>query len=204
VEHLADYLVRGAHELGIELGPREAAALEQHLRLLSKWNAKLNLVGPGTVEEWAARHTLDSLAIAEWIEPSSRVVDVGSGAGFPGIPCAVVRPESSVVLLEPRSNRAAFLQNVVAIASLSNAQVRAVRAADEVERFELVMGRAVAPLPDWAALATRLCRPGGRFAVFALGEAPETIGNAERLKLRSYSLWEGDRRSVALYVPRGT
>jgi 16S rRNA (guanine527-N7)-methyltransferase len=204
VEHLTEIIVTASGSLGLKLSPGEIAALEQHLRLLAKWNAKLNLVGPGTIESWAARHTLDSLAAAEWIQDGSAVADVGSGAGFPGIPCAIVRPASRLVLLEPRSKRAAFLQNVISAAELRNSSVRMVRAEAESERFQLVMGRAVASPLKWATLATRLCAPGGGFVLYASKEPPQSLGTAERTRIKAYNGGQGHERMVALYVPRGT
>lgn len=204
MEHLTEVLSTGSRSLGLELSGVELTALEQHLHLLAKWNAKLNLVGPGTIESWAARHTLDSLAVAEWIRDGAAVVDVGSGAGFPGIPCAVVRPAATLVLIEPRAKRAAFLQSVIAATGLRNATVHMARAESEAERFELVMGRAVASPIKWAALATRLCAPGGGFVLYASEAPPTSLGTAERMRIKAYDGGQGQERMVALYVPRGT
>ena len=146
MEHLAETLARGAESIDVALDSDKIARLEDHLRLLAKWNAKLNLVGPGSLESWAVRHTLDSLAVSEWVENGTSVADVGSGAGFPGLPCAIARPGAAVTLLEPRANRAAFLQNAIALTRISNAVVRVAKAEAESLRFQLVLGRAVAPL----------------------------------------------------------
>ena len=204
MEHLIETLARGAASIGVELNPGQIQALEQHLRLLAKWNAKLNLVGPGTLEAWALRHTLDSLAVAEWIENGANVVDVGSGAGFPGIPCAIARPTSELTLLEPRANRAAFLQNAIALIRLANVTVHVAKAEAEPQRFQLVLGRAVAPQLEWAGIASRLCARGGGFVLFSSDEPPELLGQADRVKLKTYELGQERRRSLALYVPRGT
>jgi 16S rRNA (guanine527-N7)-methyltransferase len=204
VEHLTDLLAQGARSLGLELDPDQLQALEQHLVLLAKWNAKLNLVGPGTLDAWAVRHTLDSLAAGEWLGNGANVVDVGSGAGFPGIPCAIARPAATLVLLEPRANRAAFLQNAIALTRLTNASVRVAKAEAEPRKFQLVLGRAVAPPLEWAAIATRLCAPGGGFVLFSSNELPERLGTAERVSLKTYELPHEPSRSIALYVPRGT
>lgn len=204
MEQLTEVLFTGARSLGLELSQGEIAAMEQHLRLLAKWNAKLNLVGPGTIGSWAARHTLDSLAVAEWLQDGAFVADVGSGAGFPGIPCAIVRPASKLVLIEPRAKRAAFLQSAIATTGLRNSSVHMARAEAETERFQLVMGRAVASPIKWAALATRLCAPGGGFVLYASEEPPQSLGTAERTRLKAYDAGQGQERMVALYVPRGT
>ncbi len=204
MEHLTEVLIRAAGSLGLELSPSELTALRQHLLLLAKWNSKLNLVGPGTIESWAARHTLDSLAAAEWIQDGASVADVGSGAGFPGIPCAIVRPASKLVLLEPRAKRAAFLQTVIAATGLRNSSVHAFRAEAEPERFQMVMGRAVAPPLEWATVATKLCAQGGGFIVHASEELPRWLGTAERVRFKVYDGGQGQERTLALYVPRGT
>ena len=204
MEQLTSVLARGARGLGLDLSAMQIRALEEHLFLLAKWNAKLNLVGPGALETWAAIHTLDSLAVAEWVEAGDEVIDVGSGAGFPGIPCAVVRPDTRFCFVEPRANRASFLQNVIAAIGLRNAAVKTSRAETEPGLFDVVLGRAVAQQPRWATLASKLCVPGGGFVLFSLEAPPARLGEADSTLAKAYDLGEGRRRFIAKYVPRGT
>ena len=136
VEQIPELLVREAPSIGAALKREQAELMAAHLALLWRWNAKLNLVGPGTIESWARRHALDSLSVVRWLPMSGIVLDVGSGAGFPGLPLAIVRPDLSVVLLEPRVNRVAFLRNAVAALGLGNVEIRG-------ERAESFCGKAV-------------------------------------------------------------
>jgi 16S rRNA (guanine527-N7)-methyltransferase len=204
VKQSIEVLRSGAGELGIRLEPPDLERLAAHLEMLAKWNAKLNLVGPGTPASWAVRHTLDSLAIAPWVKGGARVVDVGSGAGFPGVPLALICPTTQFTLLEPRANRAAFLVNVVAKLALKNAVVEEARAEAQTEQFDLVIGRAVTQPEQWAQLAARLCGSGGAFVVFAQAEPPRVLGTGCRERVRAYSVSGSVTRWVAIYVPRGT
>lgn len=207
VEQVADRLALAAREsLGVTLNGAQESQLIRHLEMLGRWNAKLNLVGPGSPGSWYVRHTLDSLAPAQWLPATagSIVVDVGSGAGFPGIPLSVLRPDLRVILLEPRGSRAAFLQNVVASLGLKNASVMVGRAEDRAVSGELIVGRAVAPPEKWAALAGGLLTPGGRFVLFHQGEPPAVLGDHDRLHWVPYTLPLEPQRAVGLYVPRGT
>lgn len=204
-QELVASLVLEAATLGVHLGVNQGAQLALHLHLLQKWNMKLNLVGPGDLRSWGRRHSLDSLAVTRWIAPGKiRILDVGSGAGFPGISVAIARPEAQVTLLEPRSNRAAFLQNVVAGLGIC-VRVVADRAEAMTERFDLVMGRAVAPPVEWSTLAARLCGDAGKFVLFLQGgEPPTDFREATRADWFTYRVPGEPKRSIGLYVPRGT
>ncbi len=206
VEQMADplgeLLARGAEDLGRSLSPAQARQLVDYLRLLDKWNAKLNLVGPGSLAEWAVRHVLDSLAPLPWVVSLSagqRVLDIGSGAGLPGIPLAVAAPEIGFRLLEPRSNRVAFLQAVTAALKLANVKVHRGRAEDEVARYARVVGRAVAPPDDYAGLAGNCLASDGRFVLFHQQTPPERIGRAELVEQRIYEIQGSPPRAVGLY-----
>ena len=190
--------------LGLGLSSLQVQLLAGHLAYLERWNAKLNLVAAASPEMWARRHSLDSLAVAGWVPAGGDVVDVGSGAGFPGIPLAILGIAKRVVLLEPRQNRAAFLQNVVAGLGLNRVEVRCRRAEAEAERFDLVVGRAVAKPDAWASLASRICNSAGRFAFFSQSEPAPELGTGLMLEVRRYLLPSEPERWVGLYVPRGT
>ena len=112
--------------------------LQAHYDLLRKWNQKLNL----TSEESLERHYGESLFLAEHLPPGNlRIVDIGSGPGFPGFPVAVVRPECSVTLVESHQRKAVFLRE--AGRKLRNVRVLAVRAEDVNERFDWAISRGV-------------------------------------------------------------
>ncbi len=112
--------------MGLALSEEIAQQIETHYLLLAKWSAKMNLTAVRDPVEAAHLHGLDSLLFAEWIDPDAedRTVDVGSGAGFPGIPLALARPKLQMVLLEPIRKRASFLR--VALAELDLPGVRVI------------------------------------------------------------------------------
>lgn len=158
--------------------------IDAHLAELAVWAPRLNLVGPGSSHEWLIRHVLDSLHGLECIadhNPSpagSRVlVDIGSGAGFPGLPLAFALADIETHLWEPRRRRAHFLRAVIRRAGAPSIQVEETRAED-VERAafaDIVASRAVFGKPsDFLHHAERLLKPGGQALLFCAGAAPAT------------------------------
>lgn len=144
------------------------AVAEQYAELLAGRGIEWGLLGPREVDRIWDRHVLNSLAVSTEIPAEARVVDVGSGAGLPGIPLAIARPDLSVVLLEPLLRRANFLTGVVAELGLGDrVTVVCRRAEDHTERYDVVTCRAVAALPrllGWCApLIGRRVRRAQRF-----------------------------------------
>jgi 16S rRNA (guanine527-N7)-methyltransferase len=136
---------------------------ERDARLLAGPGAGRGLIGPREVPRLWERHLLNCAAVAGLVPRPSRLVDLGSGAGLPGIVLAICLPDCQVTLLEPMLRRAAFLSECVASLGLTNAQVRRARAEDAAGQLaaDVVTARAVAPLDRLAALAAGLLRPGG-------------------------------------------
>jgi 16S rRNA (guanine(527)-N(7))-methyltransferase RsmG len=123
-------LAEHAPAFGIRLGEGERARLREYFKLVSAWNKRLHLVAPCPPAEFATRHVLESLLAARFIGEGAQVVDVGSGAGLPVIPCLVVRPDIKAVLVESSKKKAVFLRE--ALSSLSTKDAARVVA----ERFE--------------------------------------------------------------------
>jgi 16S rRNA (guanine527-N7)-methyltransferase len=120
------------------------------------------LIGPREVPRLWDRHLLNCAVVAELIgDRRQTLVDIGSGAGLPGIVLALVRPELNVTLLEPMERRCRFLSECVAELGLGNASVLRGRAEDVVLRADVATARAVAPLDRLAELAVHVVRPGG-------------------------------------------
>jgi 16S rRNA (guanine527-N7)-methyltransferase len=131
-------------------------------RMLATRGVEHGLIGPHEVPRLWDRHLLNCAVVAELIDSSARtLVDIGSGAGLPGIVLAMVRPELSVTLLEPMERRCRFLSDCIAELRLGNATVLRGRAEDAVLRADVATARAVAPLDRLAELAVGLVRPGG-------------------------------------------
>ncbi len=199
MEHPASVLSAAAGRLGIQLGGRTAQALFAHLELLGRWNTKLNLVGPGTPEHWMMRHTLDSLTPAAGLPPNGRVLDVGSGAGFPGIPLGLVRPDCQIWLAERRSKRRAFLQNAISSLGVSNMVV--VEDAAEAGPVDVALARAVLAPQAWLEMGSQLVGPGGRVGLFLQGAGPRMPSTAQLdlIETISYVLPEEPPRTFCWY-----
>ena len=146
---------------GLAVAPDIAAALSGYLKLLVKWNRTYNLTGIRDPDELVERHLVESLALAPLLR-GTRVADVGTGAGLPGIPLAIVAPERHFVLIESRAKRVRFLRHVVMTLGLTNAEVAHARVEDlPCERpFDTVLARAVAPPAALVAMTRHLTAPG--------------------------------------------
>jgi 16S rRNA (guanine527-N7)-methyltransferase len=126
----------------VELSPGQVEALEAHYRLLLRWNRTLNLTSIRKIEEAVERHYCESLFLGTQLpQDLLRIADIGSGAGFPGFPVAVLRPDCSVTLIESHQRKAVFLRE--ASRSLPNVRVLAKRAEDVNEQFDWAISRAV-------------------------------------------------------------
>jgi 16S rRNA (guanine527-N7)-methyltransferase len=161
------------------------AALHSHYQELRRWNATLSLIGPGTVGEVLERHYGESLAALPLVpRDCCEVVDVGSGAGFPGLVLAATLPEARVTLIEARQRKWAFLEAAARRAALScrclNARVGASLPADLDQRIDLVTARALKlPAALLASFGERLS-PDGRMLFWVGEEAPEPPPGFER------------------------
>ena len=140
-----------------------AAQLAGYLELLDRWNRSHNLTAVRDPDEMVTRHLLDSLLVLPWLR-GPRILDVGSGAGLPGLPLAMARPEFGFVLLDSAAKRVGFLRHVVARLRLENVRVIHTRVEDYADEagFDTVISRAFAALAEFVNLAGHLCGPGGR------------------------------------------
>jgi 16S rRNA (guanine527-N7)-methyltransferase len=130
--------------------------------MLATRGVEWGLIGPHEVPRLWDRHLLNCAVVADLIGSRYRtLVDIGSGAGLPGIVLAMMRPELAVTLLEPMERRCRFLSGCVAELGLANARVLRGRAEDATLRADVATARAVAPLDRLAELAVRVVRPGG-------------------------------------------
>lgn len=160
-------------------GERLASA-ERFVELLEAHGVERGLIGPREVERLWDRHLLNSAVVGEVIPTGARVVDVGSGAGLPGIPLAVARPDLAVTLVEPMARRVAWLEEVVAALELSSVTVVRGRAEERevvarVAGADVVAARAVAPLGKLCGWCLPLARPGGTLVALKGASAVEEI-----------------------------
>ena len=161
----ADGLERGLAALGLKLRAEELAKFERYLDLLEKWNRVYNLTAIRGRERMVTHHLLDSAAILPYVK-GPRVLDVGSGAGFPGIPFAIANAELQVTLLDANHKKTAFLRQAVAALGLANATVESERVESwrTSARFETIVSRAFSELGEFVAATRRLLAPGGIIA----------------------------------------
>jgi 16S rRNA (guanine527-N7)-methyltransferase len=141
-DSFAELLIR---HLGgrVTINEEQISALDRHYQLLVKWNRVLNLTSIRNTEEAVIRHYCECLFFASLLPDSGRVLDLGSGAGFPGVPVAILHPEMRVTLLESHQRKAVFLKE--ATRDLKNVDVVPKRAEDTSGTWDLVVSRAVDP-----------------------------------------------------------
>lgn len=183
-----DLLCKGAQELGIYLGEREKERFHLYLELIEEWNQKMNLVSYHDQDELYELHFLDSLmcAVGCDLENASCGVDLGSGAGFPGIPVKICFPHLNLLLVDSRQKRCHFLERVINRLNLSDCQV----IWDRVENigheqkyrgmFDCAFCRAVAPLSVLAELGLPLLKCQGKLVALKGSDVLSEIGEAGR------------------------
>ncbi len=183
-------LLEEARLPALGLGERKDALFSRYYRELVEWNRTVNLTAITNPDEAAARHFLDSLSVARVISAETlaggSLLDVGSGAGFPGLPMKIAWPGLSVTLVESVGKKAAFLRHVVDTLGLDGVQVETGRAetlAHEPrlrEGFDVVTARAVAHMAALAELTLPFCKPGGVVVAQKKAGIDDELREAER------------------------
>jgi 16S rRNA (guanine527-N7)-methyltransferase len=169
---VATDLSSGVAQLGIDITPAAQQRLMDYLALLQKWNKVYNLTAIRDPEQMVSNHLLDSLAVLPHLWPK-RWLDVGCGAGLPGVVLAIARPEWSFTLLDSNSKKTSFVQQVSIELGLENIEVRCGRIEEwqATEKFDGIISRAFAETAEFVSLTRHLLADGGRWA--AMKGAPE-------------------------------
>lgn len=182
-------LLAGAAHFKLTLSPAQLDAFDSYLHELIAWNQRANLTSITEPGEVLTKHFLDSLsvftALAE-LPATISLIDVGSGAGFPGLPLKIALPQLQLTLLEATAKKTAFLHHLVAILNLPEVTIVTARAeeagqrAQQRERYDVAVARAVAALPVLAEYTLPLVKVGGR-VIIQKGQYPlEEINQAGR------------------------
>ncbi len=161
-------LAQSAHKLGIELSAGQLDQFSSYQQELLRWNAKTNLISEKSAQEIVSRHFLDSLTAFNFIaKPDARIVDIGCGAGFPGIPLKIASPDLRLYLVETNRKKVSFLKHVIRALHLSDAFVLH----DRVENllvdhwkdfFDVLISRAAFKLPDMLPWGAFFLATGGK------------------------------------------
>ncbi len=182
-----DSLAALAAEAGLPIGAEKLDKMAAYFTLLEDTNRKFNLTKVIDPADAALRHFMDSMArpALDLIDGGAKVIDVGTGAGFPGLPIAILRDSVTVVLLDSMKKRTAFLQSVVDALELKNVSVVTARAEDYArsharERFDFALSRAVAQLNVLLEYTLPFVRVGGAALAWKGPAAPEEIGAAAK------------------------
>ena len=196
--NLAQSLATGIQALGLTIDAQAQAAMLQYLGLLEKWNKAYNLTAVRDPQKMLTHHLLDSLAIMPHVK-GPYILDVGSGAGLPGIPLALARPQWHLTLLDANQKKTIFLRQVAI--ELKMPQVTVVCDRTESWRspiqFQTIVSRAYSDLSDFVKGAGRLCAPEGLMLAMK-GVYPE--GELQQLQLQALPFLV--RETVALTVPQ--
>jgi 16S rRNA (guanine527-N7)-methyltransferase len=182
-ELLSDYIAQ-------PLAPRQLEQLLAYLDLLLKWNAKTNLTAIREPEQIVRRHFGESLALAEMVDELAGIetsADLGSGAGFPGLPLAIFCSEIKVTLIESQNKKATFLKEVVRTLDLSNVSVMNQRAEEVALKFDLVTLRAVERFTQALMVGSLMLKPGGWLAVLV---SAQQVGEIKGVLVHRKMAWQ--------------
>jgi len=188
--NLENLLEDGSRELGIELKTGQAAQFLTYLELIKKWNNKINLTSIREDKEIVVKHFLDSLTVSDFINDGSQVIDIGTGAGFPGVPLSIVRESLKITVLDSRKKRIFFINEVLRELELRNVETAAARAEDSnngVPRnhYDYVLTRAVGDIEEVLNLSEPYLKSGGKMILM---RGKDGMIEMERLNNKNYEL----------------
>ncbi|UCG55528.1 MAG: 16S rRNA (guanine(527)-N(7))-methyltransferase RsmG [Dehalococcoidia bacterium] len=186
-----EYLRSGAAKLGIELNPQQLEQFQVYYQKLLEWNQRINLTSITDFKEVQLKHFLDSLTVIPVFKQSIinkglSVIDIGSGAGFPGLPLKIALPNIKLVLLEATKKKTNFLNTLILKLNLNDVEPLTGRAEEMAhqpqyrQRFYIVLSRAVATLPVLAELTLPFCAIGGQIIIQKKGYIKGEVNNSAK------------------------
>ncbi len=178
-------LQTACRQLAIELTQPQYDSLVRYTQLLRDWNTRINLVSRRDTGRILSYHVIDSLAVQRLIPQGARVCDVGSGAGLPGIPLALVRPDLELLLVESSQKRSRFLQTAVVELGLEKVEVLNERAESlPALECDVVLSRLAGPLRDVVGCAGPHRKPKGTIVLYKTRDCGDELRKAGRLLAR--------------------
>lgn len=186
-------LLDGAGELGVALDARGAAAFMTYLKELVAWNKKINLTAIVEPAEIVVRHFLDSLTVCTLLNGSERMLDIGSGAGFPGLPIKIAMNGTDVVLMDTVTKKVHFIRHMIrtlGLGSVGGVEAVSSRVEDPVvvakygATFDCVVSRAFSELKNFVAAGLPYLKPGGRLIAM---KGPAYAGELEAVDMKGLS-----------------
>jgi len=183
-------LIEGACHLEIELNARQVKQFELYYQKLVEWNKQVNLTAITGYQEAQVKHLLDSISVISALtreeinKADFSIIDIGTGAGFPGLPLKILLEEPRVVLVDSTAKKVAFLQYITQELELGGVEIVRGRAEEIAhlplyrQQFDLVVSRAVATLPALVELALPFCRLGGKFVAQKKGDVGQEMRKA--------------------------
>ena len=211
-----DKLIAGAAKMRIGLTPEQVSGFQIYYEELIEWNRRVNLTAIVDYEGVQVRHFLDSLTVAPLLgDKPCRLLDIGSGAGFPGVPLKIACPAIGLTLVESVNKKAAFLRHLVDLLGLDGMEVVAGRAETLAHdercrgRFDVVLSRGVASLATLAELSLPFCCVGGRFIAMKKGDIGDEVASSAKaidilggklsvVKSVDIDEFKGERRSLVI------
>lgn len=175
-----------ANQINIQLTDKQKEQFYLYMNLLLEWNDKINLTAIVEEEDIIKKHFIDCLTICKYIEKDASIIDVGTGAGFPGIPIKIAKPDCKMVLLDSINKRLNFLNDVTEKNKLDNIETVHFRAEEAGknkkyrEKFDIATSRAVAPLNVLVEYLLPLVKIGGKCICMKGSNAKEEIENSKK------------------------
>lgn len=172
--------------LGVRFSVEQIEQFYKYMNLLIEWNEKMNLTAIIEPKEIILKHFIDSLTILKYIDDNSKLVDVGTGAGFPGVPLSIMNPTLKITLVDSLNKRLIFLQEVVKELNLKNIEIVHARAEEfgqnknYREKFDIATSRAVANLATLSEYLVPLVKIGGKIISMKASNAKEEINDAQK------------------------
>ncbi|NCW63720.1 MAG: 16S rRNA (guanine(527)-N(7))-methyltransferase RsmG [Betaproteobacteria bacterium] len=175
-------IVEGLNELGYENDFLLIEKLEIYLATLKKWNKVYNLTAINEDSEIITKHFLDSLSVNGFIQNSQRILDVGTGAGFPGLILALFNPDKSFVLVDGVSKKISFLQEMIGKLNLKNVMAVHIKVEEYkvTEQFDIIISRAFAEIKKMIKLTKHLIKVNGKFIAM---KGPDVMNELDDLNL---------------------